>query len=102
MLFEILEARKRQIAQQYHHARRMAAKHSEPFNITHREWLGLWQRQPDPTEPGRIIRLDTNRPWSLRNSEFYPCEDMGQPQLINQGVRTLSVNQWVREMRGQR
>lgn len=102
MLFELLQARKRQIAQQYHYARRHAAKQGEPFNITHREWLGLWQQQPDPTEPGRIIRLDISEPWSLRNCEFYPCEEMGQPQLIYQGVRTLSVNQWVHELRSKR
>lgn len=102
MLFELLEARKRQIAQQYHHARRYAARHGEPFNISHHEWLSVWRRQSDPTEPGRIIRADTGKPWSVGNCLFEHCVEMGQPQLIYQGVRTLTVAEWAREMRAKR
>ena len=102
MLFELLEARKRQIAQQYHYARRIATKSNEPFKVSHAEWMNIWRRQPDPTEPGRIIKRDSSQPWSLRNCVFVQCDDVRTPQISYRGVRTLTVQEWVHELRGER
>ncbi|UYW27699.1 hypothetical protein OKC48_04085 [Methylorubrum extorquens] len=101
-MFQELEARKRQIAQQYHYQRRRSTKLNEPFAINHREWMSIWRCQRDPMLPGRIVRADSSKPWSPANCVFERCDDMALPQLIHQGVRTLTVGEWVREMKAKR
>ncbi|WP_456015498.1 hypothetical protein [Methylorubrum populi] len=108
----------------FNHHRKMATKYNEFWDITRAQWFQVWEHSPYCGEKGYINRIDRDGPWTASNIDFYygTCphniHDRADKRPANsspghvpvprhltwtkQGTRTLSVREWVLELRAER
>lgn len=108
----------------FNHHRRMAAKYGESWDITRAQWFQVWEHSPYCGEKGYTNRIDRDGPWTASNIDFYfgSCphnihnrsdKPAANPGKVFQSVprhltwtkrdtRTLSVREWVRELKAER
>lgn len=108
----------------FNHHRRMATKCNEFWDITRSQWMAVWERSPDHGQKGYINRIERDGPWTADNIDFYtgtcplnihdrspapPIDPstgyVSVPRALTwtkRGTRTLSVREWVRELRAER